>query len=314
MQDEEFGKVVDRYLNNELTADEKENFDKWLNYITDDNAFESISKTELQNIDNRIQKNLNHHISVTRNSIKHKRSFYSTPFLKIAASVIFFAIAFVFLRYGINVIYDRQNFITVECTKGKISKVILPDASIIWLKGASSITYPVQFETHTRNIDMKGEALFEITKDKAHPFVIHCGSLVTEVLGTSFNIKQQSNEIEVRVLTGRVHLTANNTEPVTIYPLQKAVFHQHKNRILKNMKPDSSTSFLTAGTEYNMKFHDTPVNQVVTRIEKKFDVHITTKKPMTNTALLTADLTDQSLQNSITMISQALNIPFAIEN
>lgn len=314
MKEKDFDQMIDQYLKNTLGNDEKEKFEKWLDYISEEKAFENISKPELKDIGHRIQKNLDRGIKADITAKKNKWLIQSNPVFKIAASALLFGTIILLIVYGIKLIEQKEQFATIQSAKGKIVKVILPDASIVWLKGASSINYPLHFNRKTRGVDLKGEALFEVAKDKLHPFVIHCGSLVTEVLGTSFNIKQQRIKIEVRVLTGRVHLSADNAAPVTIYPLQKAVFQKDKSRLIKNTKPYSSTYFLTAGTEYNMNFHDTPLSEVITRIEKKFNAHIKAKNPSSVPVLITADLTDQSLTNSVNMISESLNTPFIIEN
>ncbi|HEY4287965.1 MAG TPA: FecR domain-containing protein [Puia sp.] len=74
----------------------------------------------------------------------------------------------------------------------------LPDGSKVWLNNASSLRYPVAFTGGPREVELSGEAYFEITKDAAHPFrvVVPRGPITStiEVLGTSFNIMAYDDE------------------------------------------------------------------------------------------------------------------------
>ena len=74
----------------------------------------------------------------------------------------------------------------------------LPDGSQVWLNNASSLRYPVSFTGNSREVELTGEAYFEIAKDASHPFrvAVHRGTSVSmvEVLGTSFNIMAYDDE------------------------------------------------------------------------------------------------------------------------
>jgi len=79
----------------------------------------------------------------------------------------------------------------------------LPDGSRVWLNNASSLRYPVAFTGATREVELSGEAYFEVTKDAAHPFFVHttggaAGPGSIEVLGTAFNIMAYADEATQR--------------------------------------------------------------------------------------------------------------------
>jgi len=79
--------------------------------------------------------------------------------------------------------------------------LILPDGTHVWLNNASSLRYPVWFTGATREVDLTGEAYFEVAKDAARPFKVHIHNSpagtdggTIDVLGTSFNIMAYSDE------------------------------------------------------------------------------------------------------------------------
>jgi ferric-dicitrate binding protein FerR (iron transport regulator) len=76
----------------------------------------------------------------------------------------------------------------IETGKGERSKITLPDSSVVWLNACSAISYPQQFGDTERQVDMEGEAYFEVRTNAARPFVVHADSLTYCATGTSFNV------------------------------------------------------------------------------------------------------------------------------
>jgi len=83
--------------------------------------------------------------------------------------------------------------------------LILPDGTRVWLNNASALRYPVWFTGATREVELTGEAYFEVAKDATHPFRVHIHNSpagadggAIDVLGTSFNIMAYSDETAER--------------------------------------------------------------------------------------------------------------------
>jgi len=88
-------------------------------------------------------------------------------------------------------------------------KVIkLEDGSLVHLNSGSQITYPEHFKTNKREISLIGEAFFDVKRDSLRPFTVQSGHLLTQVLGTSFNIKYRRNaeNLAVSLATGSVQI------------------------------------------------------------------------------------------------------------
>jgi ferric-dicitrate binding protein FerR (iron transport regulator) len=73
-------------------------------------------------------------------------------------------------------------------------QVALPDGSKVWLNVASSMRIPVAFVEGERNVDMRGEAYFDVAPDKDHPFTVDAGIGRDSVLGTKFNVRAYPDE------------------------------------------------------------------------------------------------------------------------
>jgi ferric-dicitrate binding protein FerR (iron transport regulator) len=314
MQDNEFDKLIDQYLKGHLSIDEKRKVDEWLHQMADHTAFDKLTKPEQDESENNIRQKLADRIKLAQKQTRPSLIVRLRPLLSVAAAVMLFGILIFVFSARLKEFFNIQQSASITNSSGHITKSILPDGSIVWLKGKSKLCYPVKFKGQLRNVYLEGEALFEVAKDAAHPFIIHCGALTTRVLGTSFNIKHTSNKIEVNVLTGRVFLSSTNSAAVTLHPYQKAVFSEVKKTIVQEKEPVVKVDELTAGTEYNMFFDDALVGDVLQRVEKKFEITITGKNSKINNSRITADLTDQSLSNTMNMICEALNLSFEINN
>jgi len=93
-------------------------------------------------------------------------------------------------------------FNTIETPRGGQYQVNLPDGTKVWLNAGSSLRYPAQFAIAKREVELKGEAYFEVAKrtikgneqGKRLPFVVKTSAQEVEVLGTHFNINSYSEE------------------------------------------------------------------------------------------------------------------------
>jgi transmembrane sensor len=80
---------------------------------------------------------------------------------------------------------------------------ILADGSIIELKSGAEIS--VLFTPERRNVELKrGEAHFQVAKNKARPFVVTVDGLEVRAVGTAFNVRRVDAGVEVLVTEGTV--------------------------------------------------------------------------------------------------------------
>lgn len=97
---------------------------------------------------------------------------------------------------------------TISTPRGGQYQVILPDGTKVWLNAASSLKFPTAFAGVTRNVELTGEAYFEVEKNAAHPFLVNVDHMQVKVLGTHFNIMAYPDEpvIKTTLLEGSVQL------------------------------------------------------------------------------------------------------------
>lgn len=116
--------------------------------------------------------------------------------------------------------------------KGAKSNIVLPDGTKVWLNSDSKLTYPKEFELQNREVQLSGEAYFEVVRDTKHPFIVHTNSIDVKVLGTVFNVRDYQNEntIQTTLLKGAVEVfVKNNNRKISLSPNEKLIVPQNIN-------------------------------------------------------------------------------------
>lgn len=109
---------------------------------------------------------------------------------------------------------------------GQVIHLTLSDGTKVWLNSESSLRFPVAFPPGQRNVEITGEAYFEVAKDPERKFIVKSGSFETEVLGTHFNVNTYADESAARItlLEGSVRVTrSGGASPVVLSPGQQAM-------------------------------------------------------------------------------------------
>jgi ferric-dicitrate binding protein FerR (iron transport regulator) len=198
-------------------------------------------------------------------------------------------------------------------TRTGVEKVILNDGSLVWLRGESKLVYYEKPDEGIRYSELQGEALFEVAKDAARPFIIQCGEVRLKVLGTSFSVKTGINELELKVLTGKVNLSSEvNKVTVDVEPNEQVTYRSN-GEIEKLSLAKEAVAAITENTGYNMQFSNISMAEVFKGIEGKFDVKVNLVNPRIGNCHITADFTDHSLESTLQMITEVLDVNYSRE-
>lgn len=308
---EYYESLVKKFLKGTISAAEMELLNENFNKTPDDRPVWNLRNETHQQLQQRLYSQIRQEITGVK-SIYPKWMKYA-----VAASVLMFATAAVFIFKAKEPLAVQQ--LTVKNKPGSIRKIILPDHSLVWLKGNSSLAYPAHFSDSTRNVTLHGEALFEVSKNRLHPFIINTGSYIARVLGTSFNIKENSaGAFKLTVLTGKVQITSSVNKNI-----QKSVVVT-PGRQFEMSYPNAQPRLVTAtvshkddvvlGTQYPMNFEETGFEDIKRKVEEKFDVVINTGSADYSQCKVSANVTDQSLTNTLKVICAAIGADFTVNN
>jgi len=141
------------------------------------------------------------------------------------------------IAYELNGEKEYRNvYNTIITPKGGEYSLVLPDGSRVWVNAASKLRYPTAFDGEMREVELDGEAYFEVKKayknGKRQPFIVRTGEQTLEVLGTSFNINSYDRNITTTLVEGSVALTYPDANSVQyLKPSQQSKFSKTSKKV-----------------------------------------------------------------------------------
>lgn len=162
------------------------------------------------------------------------------------------------------------NIITIP--RGGEYQLVLSDGSKVWINSCTEIKYPVAFSPEDRTIYMKGEAYFEIAKDK-RPFNVIVDDLQVKVYGTHFNINAYSERvIETTLIEGSVGLyKIGQTKGVLLKPSEQACYRISDSKIAVHKV--NGYDFI-AWKNGEFVFNDQTIEEIMTRLSVWYDIQV----------------------------------------
>lgn len=154
---------------------------------------------------------------------------------------------------------------------GSIKKIYLPDSSLVILNAYSSISIASNYNDTSRELQLSGEAFFDVKHNPAAPFKVSAAGTSTRVYGTRFNISAYPEAVQVRVALqqGSIGLSA------AVFPEQRLVpgdlFLYNKNNG-STQKLQFAVADIGNWTTGMLSFYKTPLSDVLTILEKKYEV------------------------------------------
>jgi len=185
--------------------------------------------------------------------------------------------------------------------------VTLPDQSIVTLNKGAKISYAADFDQ--RNIQLDGEAFFEVTKNSQKPFTILTKNTATTVLGTSFNIKNEASKTIVTVFTGKVSFADRTGEnrSVILTPTQRGVY-QAEQKIL-NKEEDIALETILWQRE-NIAYQDQMLSKILPTLETFYGVSIELAEPSLNNCTFTGTFSRTALKDALEALAFSMNLTF----
>lgn len=223
---------------------------------------------------------------------------------RIAAAVAVLAIFFtIFINWPfIEKQLHPVHFTAMKAPDNQRKKILLADGSMIWINVGSVLTYPQTFLAKTREVYLSGEAYFDIRHDPNKPFIIHTGNIITTVLGTAFNIKEDKsqNSVLVTVTRGKVSV-ANGTHTLGILtPNQQISFNLESHKTTRHLVDAEK---VIAWKKIDLLFNDITFEEAARKLEQRFNVKIKfSNDKLRNCRFTGASLTGEKLDKILKVV------------
>lgn len=115
---------------------------------------------------------------------------------------------------GWGLLSNKLSDYTIMTSSGQRAQTVLPDGSKVWLNASTKLIYRNSFWSSDRQVDLSGEAYFEVSRDRHASFVVNSKQIKTCVLGTKFNVRarEEENRVVTTLLQGTVRVDSPLTE------------------------------------------------------------------------------------------------------
>jgi ferric-dicitrate binding protein FerR (iron transport regulator) len=197
-----------------------------------------------------------------------------------------------------------NNTTTFETQIAQTTTFNLPDKSKVILNAASKISFNEKSWDTNRNLDLDGEAYFEVKKGQR--FSVNTADGVVQVLGTHFNVKQRKDYFEVHCYEGLVSVTQQN-KTVKLPPGKT---FRVVNDSIEAVADFNSTS--PSWISQESSFDRIPLSQVIAELERQFAIEIKTKNVDTS-KLFTGTFTHKDQKIALEAVTIPLQLSYTIK-
>ncbi|HEV7350658.1 FecR family protein [Telluribacter sp.] len=168
-----------------------------------------------------------------------------------------------------------------EVADGQQLTIKLIDGTVIKLNAGSKLSYPKKFLSNKREVQLTGEAYFEVASRPEAPFIIHTDNVRIEVLGTKFTVKAypEGENVKVAVVEGKVGVNTSETsgekekqqEEVYLTKNEMATFQKDKNELVVT---SFNTNDLLGWKDGILFFEKASFSEIVRKLERWYGVKI----------------------------------------
>lgn len=223
------------------------------------------------------------------------------------------------LNYAGKAETQKLIYNTLNVPYGKKFDVVLSDGTHVYLNSGSSLRYPISFIRGTsRQVFLTGEAYFDVTEDKNHPFVVHTNAIDIQVLGTKFNVSNYPEDdnintvlVEGIVKLKRIEKKSSDLESVKLEPGHKGEWHKNNNKItISNV----DTGLYTAWVKGKLVFRNTSFKQIREALQRHYNVKINNRNSQLEEQLFDATFDIETIDQVLESFNKSWAIDYTIIN
>lgn len=337
--------IIVRYLNNTMCNDDAKKLENWLDESHENrrilHSVDQIWKSSEEKFRSSWIKELNlekdwdviaDHIQRSHSGKKQNRDRYfldlrrrrqiGSTFVKVAA-LLLVAVTSGYLTLLYAPVSDQEMvyepvFKEITTQPGERANIDLGDGSRVKLNADSKLIMPDRFSTHRREVELKGQAFFDIKPDSRRPFQIKSGEAMIEVIGTSFDVRSYNDENEIRVVVreGTVELS-DVDKPANMVVLNQGylgrIARDSRNLNLEPVEDEDMDEYL-GWMDGRLIFKESVMSEVLVNIERWYDVKI--ELQLTDDSLLTkaftADLKTRSVKEVLEVMSMSMEFEYEV--
>ncbi len=301
---------IGRYLSGEMTGNEREVFEQ---EIAADANLKSVLQAATRVWDHQSEPNeMDWDVQAGWNRFSDSIQQSKAPQLITRRMLVWSVAAAAILMIGTYALFLSNGVpVTYTFDQAGSDPVILKDGTKIYLnKGSEIVAFP--FRGKERRVELKGEAFFEVTPDPKRPFTIATAQTITEVVGTSFNIRETPAQTHIFVNSGKIIFSSleDSTVVVALTEGEAAVFKDETMEIIANPSPN-----VNAWRTHQLRFVKMPLSTAIADVSAYFDQTITIENEKSKSCPITIPLpvVKEGIVSVLKKIAATINAELIIE-
>lgn len=200
---------------------------------------------------------------------------------------------------------------------GSQVKITLADSSVVTLNGDSRITLLKSFNSENRYLKLEGEAHFDVAKNDSLGFVVNAQGINVVALGTSFYVQAYPEEktVEAVLLEGMIGVSKDgemvrNSYKHILRPNERYVYTKESGNEILNV--EENTKSYESWTYGELIFNDTPMGDIINKLEHFYGVDIIVKDSRIYSYHLTATWSNKSISQIMELLKYSSPIVYEI--
>ena len=169
---------------------------------------------------------------------------------------------------------DSLRYNEVIVPKGGEYQLVLSDGTLVYLNSMTKIRFPERFSEKCREVEVCGEAFFEVAENKRVPFVVKTDAYEITVLGTKFNVTAYADEqvATTTLVEGAVSISGKCIgEAKALRPNEQFVLDRVSGSVeIKNV----DVNYYTAWKDGMFRFRDVRLEEIMHVVERWYDMTV----------------------------------------
>lgn len=202
---------------------------------------------------------------------------------------------------------------TLTVPYGKTHKLILPDGTFVHLNAGTTLRYPTKFTENSREVQVVGEAYFEVEHDTERPFIVNAHEVAIQVYGTRFNVSAyaEDNEISTTLLEGSVGVVDESGIGQKLKPGQMGTW----DKLTKTLQiGPTDVNDQVAWVKGELVFHSKPFKDILVVLERKYNVRIENRYPELNAGRYRGTFDTETIEEVLGTFTESRLFDYHIEN
>lgn len=322
MEKEECIILFERYIENRASEDEIKRLSRWIkkNQLIPLWLEQQVLASS-SIIDDEVKLRMLRNIESEINLKAESNSIYSTPrilsfqfkkWMRVAAMLFLPLLTAAGMYFYMDKAESSNAPLVIAVERGQKANITLPDGSKVWLNSQSKLTYSPNFNLKKRELQLNGEAYFEVAHNPDKPFIVHSNDIAVEALGTAFGVKayNEDNLISSILMKGKVRVTTPDGESI-LMPNDRIMYDKTSHK--KVLSTVTNAIDFTGWIHNELHFENESLGEISKTLQRVYNVEIIYVSEKLRNQRYTGTLNNNSLESVLNIITLTSPISFEID-